>query len=161
MARATKKMIKYFDLVRDTYRGQTTLGTIKCPAGEVFQTLEDTVRGWGIKDKGNTAIPHTADTSGYLISVTFSQRFGRRMTVVTTEKDGFTLKSSGIEFKGIRMHGGNTHLNTEGCIIVAKKRTSNVTVQGTAEAEITKIVEDLVKEGHECRLRILNKSQAE
>jgi hypothetical protein len=73
---------------------------------ELF-TLEDAVRevvgqpvaGW--KKPGVTAIP----TGRYRLIVDYSQRFQKNMPHI--------LHVSG--FEGIRIHAGNTHVDTEGC----------------------------------------------
>jgi hypothetical protein len=148
-----------FVLQRDTYRGLTTIGTLTCPDGTVMQTLEDCVRAFGIKDKGNTAIPATGTDKAYRLSITMSQRFEREMVIVHTENDKVTLKAEGIEFKGIRIHGGNSAADVQGCIVVAKNRISDQRVQGTQESIITKLVRSEIQKGNECYLVVINNTQ--
>lgn len=155
------KETKYFDLVRDTYRDLTTLGTITCPDGSKFYTLEDCVRAEGIKDKGNTAIPANEFMNAYSMKVTFSQRFQRKMVMIFTDSDEVTLESRGISFKGIRIHGGNSAADVQGCIAVAKNRINDTRIQGTQEAVITGLVDKYTSEGYECRLRVRNLPQSE
>lgn len=149
-----------FVLQRDTYRGLTTIGTFTCPDGSKYHTLEDCVRAYGVKDKGNTAIPATGFDKAYRMNVTFSQRFQRDMVIVHTENDKVTLKAEGIEFKGIRIHGGNSAADVQGCIVVAKNRISDQRVQGTMEAVITKMVRDEIAKGNECYLVVINNPQS-
>jgi len=144
-----------FKLNRNTYRGQTTLGELIFPDKRKFHTLEDTVRGWGIKDAGNTAIPFGL----YKMMVSMSGKFKRKMAMIYTEPNQYELKGSGISFKGIRVHGGNDHQDTWGCIVVAKNRMSDTTVQGSAEKEFTEAVEKLIADGFECYIDIKNLSQ--
>ena len=141
-------------LVRDKYTPQTTVGKLYI-GGEYFsETLEDTVRATGIK-----VIHHTAIPSGrYRITVTRSNRFKRDMILIYNQKD-LSLINNGIRFTGIRIHGGNTHLNTSGCVLVAKNRVNDYTIQGTQEKALTKKVKELLELG-EVYLTITNNNQA-
>lgn len=151
--------VKEFKLVRDTYRNLTTVGKLYLPDGRVFETLEDCVRASGIKDKGNTAIPDTEALQPYKLGISFSQRFQRDMPIIHTG-DGISLSAQGIQFKGIRMHGGNTDADTEGCILVAKQRVSDTRIYGTMEKEVTALLKAYQSEGIECVLHIINQPQS-
>ena len=104
-------------LIRDTFTENTTLGKLFANGTDFCHTLGDTVRAEGIKVYGHTAIP----AGEYRVKLSKSSRFNRVMPMVYTEDNGYELKNGGISFKGIRMHGGNTHRNTEGCILVGEK----------------------------------------
>jgi len=95
---------------------RTSLGP-SATLGELFMdgirecvTLEDVVRdlkadGSG-KVFGATAIP----AGRYAVTIDFSQKFGKDM-----------LHILGVPyFTGIRIHSGNTDLNTEGCVLVGQ-----------------------------------------
>ncbi len=143
-------------LQRDTYLNGTTLGKLYGIDGKYLcETLEDICRAWGIKHGGTTAIPH----GEYFLTVSMSQKFKRRMVMVYTEANKYELKSNGIAFKGIRMHGGNTNKDTWGCIIVAKNRTGPESIQGTQESNVTAYVDELIKSGHTVKLKVVNKAQ--
>lgn len=147
-------------LVRDTYINGTTLGKLYGVNGEFLcETLEDIVRGWGIKHGGTTAIPTTAGGSPYRLAVSMSQRFKRRMVMIYTEANKYEIKKNGISFKGVRMHGGNTNANTWGCVIVAANRVGNERLQNTREAFITEYVDKLIKAGNTVELVVENKPQ--
>jgi hypothetical protein len=150
-----------FKLIRDTYTNGTTLGKLYAPDGTyICETLEDIVRGWGIKHGGTTAIPTTQGSSPYKMNISMSQRFKRRMVMIFTESNGYELKKNGISFKGIRIHGGNTNANTWGCVIVAARRLNNETIQGTQEAKVLALVEDYLNKGEVC-LEVQNRPQAQ
>lgn len=146
-----------FKLNRDTYRGQTTLGKMIYPDGITNETLEDTVRGWGIKDGKNTAIP----VGKYRMTVSMSGKFGRKMVMIYTESNKYEIKANGIGFKGVRVHGGNDHLDSWGCVIVAKRRFNEHTVQGSCEAQFTAAVESYEQKGYDVYLEVKNFPQKE
>jgi len=75
-------------------------------------TLEDTVRELTkLSDKvpGKTAIPR----GKYSLSLTYSNRFKRFLPLI--EDVPF--------FSGIRIHAGNSDVDTEGCLLVGKNKT--------------------------------------
>ena len=93
---------------------KSTLG--KLYINDVFfcYTLEDKVRTRGIKIKGETAIPDLT----YKGKITFSNRFKRDMLLIYNKPD-LSIEDGVVRFTGVRIHGGNTHNNTEGCVLVA------------------------------------------
>ena len=87
--------------------------------GEYFcDTLEDTDRGLKqeyslaelkeLKEYGKTAIP----TGEYELKVTFSNRFQKHLPQLMNVP----------AFSGVRIHSGNTHADTEGCILLGKNK---------------------------------------
>lgn len=73
--------------------------------------------------------------------------------MIYNQENGYELKNKGVSFKGVRLHGGNTHKNTEGCILVAYNRLSDDLIQGTAEKDLT----EKLKEYDEITITIENK----
>jgi hypothetical protein len=87
--------------------------------GEYFcDTLEDTDRGLTqvmtlaeikeVKEYGCTAIP----TGKYPIAYTYSPRFKKHLPLLLNVP----------AFEGVRIHSGNTHKDTEGCILLGVNR---------------------------------------
>jgi hypothetical protein len=114
----------YIKVIRDIYT-DTTTGGMMYLNGEFFcYTLEDVVRARGVKIKHETAI----QAGIYDVVVTMSGRFKRMMPL---------LKEVPM-FSGIRIHGGNTHKNSSGCILVAKNRINDEKIQGSEEKRLTK-----------------------
>ncbi len=143
------------EVKRDSYTARTTLGKLYINGVYFCETLEDTVRPYGIKVKGETAIP---EGIVYIVKVTYSTRFKRDMISITTDGN-YTLSAKGITFKGIRAHGGNTHKNTEGCPLVAKNRLSDDTIQGTMESPLLIKVNEALKRGEDVQWLAVNLPQ--
>ena len=99
------------ELLRDGMHPQYTHGSLYIDG--VFQcyTLEDPVRR-GPKQKGETAIPE----GEYEIVLNNSQRFGADWPEITNVP-GFTA---------IRIHGGNTVKDTEGCLLTGSARSGSM-----------------------------------
>lgn len=113
-------------------------------------TLEDSLRDW--KVKGQTAIP----LGEYKAKVTWSAKFNRMLPLVYNQSNLTVLTPNGDEFSGIRIHGGNTHLDTEGCPLIARnlhisqdsgkknKDGSKIMnwIQGSLEKDLTELLGD-------------------
>lgn len=156
------KEIYEFHLIRGHYRRERTLGKLFTPDDELFcYVLEDTIRGCGIKDKGNTAIPATECDDNYRMKVMLSGRYGEAVTVFTHLEDGVPiLEYGGISFKYIRCHGGNTEKDTEGCLLVNRNwDIPNMTANGSMMKELTDKVKKLELAGFDVRLKITNLNQ--
>jgi hypothetical protein len=150
---------KTFPLYRKIYRGMTTIGELFTPEDlkkRFCWTLEDIVRAPGIKDKSKTAIP----AGTYRMLITRSDRFKRDMVILFNKSSNMTIEADGIKFSGVRVHGGNTHNDTEGCILVAKNKINDEKIQGTMEKEFTALVKSYIDEGHDCFIEIINLPQA-
>ncbi|HSW36109.1 MAG TPA: DUF5675 family protein [Candidatus Limnocylindrales bacterium] len=114
-------------LIRNIYTPTSTIGDLIIKNLIFCHTLEDVTRHQGaVKVPGKTAIA----AGRYAVTVTMSNRFKRMMPILADVPD----------FEGIRMHGGNTPENTEGCILVAKNIVNCHTVFGSMEKELTDLL---------------------
>lgn len=89
---------------RHTYTPRSTIGRLLVDGKHICDTLEDFTRPPGEKVYAKTSIPPGA----YRVIVTYSPRFKRDLPLL--------LKVP--MFEGIRIHSGNDHTDTEGCILV-------------------------------------------
>jgi hypothetical protein len=112
--------------------------------------LEDTVRPDGVKIAKMTAIPALK----YNVTVTMSARFKRLMVLLYNQND-YTINHKGVTFAGVRAHGGNTALNTEGCILVAFN-TDNKKIWGTAEKALLEKVQEAIARKEAVTWEIIN-----
>lgn len=93
------------DLVRRTFGENTTTGDLYIDGAWFGFTLEDRVRT-GPKVPGETAIPEGL----YPLIITPSPKFKRRLPLLVNVPG----------FDGIRIHPGNSHEDTQGCILVGE-----------------------------------------
>lgn len=104
-------------LVRDVLTPDFTLGRLAINGVFACFTCEDAVRqveGRPVEDwkiHGKTAIPK----GDYIVIINYSNRFRRELPLLL-EVPGFT---------GVRIHSGNTAVDTEGCLLVGKSRAKN------------------------------------
>ena len=89
---------------RFEYGTNYTIGRLSIDGEFQCYTLEDKVRPAGVKIDGKTAIP----TGNYKVIRDMSNRFGRVMPHILNV----------MGFDGIRIHAGNTDVDTEGCILL-------------------------------------------
>lgn len=96
---------------RTNYLSDCTIGEMYVDGKYECFTLEDVVRDNGVKVSGATAIP----TGSYSLTVTFSNRFQKELPLLLNVPN----------FEGVRIHTGNTSLQTEGCILIGRQVESH------------------------------------
>lgn len=145
-------MIPQINIKRDIFTRLSSSGKMFDECGEFFcYTLEDEARPKGVKIKSHTCLAPGL----YKVKVTYSSRFKRLMPIIYTEPNGYEAKMGGISFKGSRLHGGNTHLNTEGCPLVAYNRINSDKIYKTAEKALTKKIQELIEVSSEDYIHLL------
>lgn len=125
-------------LIRTEALEDRTIGVWLFDGEHFCHTLEDTARPDGVKVKGATCIPPGL----YRLSLETSPKYGPDTPTINNVPG----------FVGIRVHGGNTPEDTEGCPLVAFNRIGNI-VQGQAKTELVK---RLKVAGRSCLLVIVN-----
>lgn len=111
--------------IRTTYGPISTGGIFLLDDNFFAYSLEDPIRT-GAKVPGNTAIP----AGRYRVALTSSARFGKVMPQIVDVPG----------FEGVRIHGGNTAEDTEGCILIARNRVGADSIQGSMAAALTAIL---------------------
>jgi hypothetical protein len=96
-------------LLRDTFDEEFTLGRLFIDDEEFCFTVEDAVREKKIY--GKTAIP----AGTYDVVLSPSHRFQKTLPEILNVPN----------FKGIRIHAGNSAADTEGCVLVGQERSGN------------------------------------
>lgn len=116
-------------LKRDIKTKDFTLGTLYIDDVEFCKTVEDVIRMPNEKIFGKTAIP----TGEYKVIINYSNHFKKELPLLIDVKG----------FEGIRIHSGNTAEDTNGCIIIGKKRTLNgVLMSRIAMTELMLIIKE-------------------
>ena len=136
-------------LNRVKYYSRTTVGTLSVNDEKLFHTVEDTVRAHGIKVSGETAIPE----GEYIVKLSMSSRFQRMMPMIYTEANQYEIIKGGINFKGVRIHRGNTHIHTHGCVLVGMGVSGN-TITQSKKAET--LLMSLLEDADEIKLMVIN-----
>jgi hypothetical protein len=144
---------------RSIYTASTTLGMMFFEYDGFMEffgyTLEDTVRPPNVKVPHYTAIPAGPV---YKVAIRRSPRFG--VTVIFyTEEDKETIKVGDLVWKDILAHGGNTHEDTDGCILVAKNKVSDICIQGSLKTELAEFIHAKIVEGYTITCKIENLTQ--
>jgi len=93
---------------RTDFTPKSTIGDLLIDDQWECHTLEDAVRGPGIKIPGQTAISQ----GRYEIIIDRSMRFKRMMPHILNVP----------MFEGIRIHAGNIAENTEGCLLLGQTK---------------------------------------
>lgn len=104
-------------VVRYELTDKYTLGAMFLNSKWFGYTLEDVVRPDGVKVQDQTAIPYGT----YDVILDMSAHFGKIMPHILNVP----------MFDGVRIHGGNTPADTEGCILVCSNYLGNGVIQGS------------------------------
>jgi len=109
-----------FKIQREVVSGSPRTFGIMTKDGLHFgYTMEDEVRGEGEYIKTKTAIP----AGRYRLITSFSNRFRREMIQVLNISGGNILFGNrSVDICGIRIHGGLTEADSEGCPLLGKMR---------------------------------------
>lgn len=136
----------HLTLVRDILQPERTLGLLSIDGVFNCCAIEDAVRPDGVKIPGKTAIPY----GRYQVKLTTSARFGRLLPILIGDAAFETA------WKGVRIHRGNTEADTEGCIIVGRRRNATrMIASGAAEIDLVERMRRAVSRGEAITLDIV------
>lgn len=145
--RAVIKGRMKLELERDLFTSKSTTGQLWMDGVDLCFTLEDPMReraGVPVKEwkvLGDTAIPKGV----YNIVITYSNRFKRDLPLLE-DVEGFT---------GIRIHPGNTSVDTEGCILVGRTRGENFVGESrVAFNALFEMIEKALEQGDKITIEI-------
>jgi hypothetical protein len=120
-------------IVRKTFTNTETIGKLFIDGVFFCDTLEDVDRKLekgGVKIPAQTAIPR----GEYEIRITWSNRFQKYMIQIFGVKD----------FEGVRIHGGNSHKDTEGCPLVGAAAENGLINSRITSQKLFDIVESAI-----------------
>lgn len=107
-------------LYREPSVNGCTFGRLFINGTEQCATLEDAVHG-GPKVAGETAIP----AGRYQVVISKSKKFGKMLPLLLNVPN----------FEGIRIHIGNSKVDTSGCVLVGRLRNGHQLLQSRAALE--------------------------
>ena len=153
---------------RYSYTAQSSLGrmsfvyikdfvqTNPVPVKEFFgNTMEDTARPDNIKVMKETCLPGGLKCK---VSLYESDHF-KKTIIFHTEDDKRTIQIGLLKWVACLAHGGNTHKDTEGCVLVATNIIDKNTIQGSLKDELRSIVEQRIAEGYTITAEFINLTQ--
>lgn len=111
----------HLTLKRFAFKETYTIGRLSIDGEYFCDTLEDKVRPDGVKIYGETAIP----AGTYEVVITYSNRFKRLLPLLLNVP----------MFEGIRIHPGNTSVDTHGCLLVGFNTAKGKITQSRATFE--------------------------
>ena len=131
-----------------------------CTVSDLFDTdgnnigyaLEDVGRPVGVKIPRETCIPEGV----YDVSITFSNRFQKDM-IQLSNTDKLTVERDGVKFTGVRVHGGNSTENTEGCPLIAENFDGEERIWQSLSRSVTEDIQRLISEGNSVKWIISRK----
>ena len=115
-------------LKRTKLTNEFTLGSVSIDGVHFCYCVEDAVRD--VKIHGKTAIPY----GRYKVILNMSNRFKKIMPLLIDVPN----------YEGVRIHSGNSALDTEGCLILGMVQTD--TGVGMSRIAIEKLMARLTKE---------------
>ena len=128
---------------RTDFTPKSTIGDLLIDGQWECHTLEDAVRGPGIKIPGQTAISQ----GRYEIIIDRSMRFKRMMPHILNVP----------LFEGIRIHSGNSAADTAGCILVGENKIKGRLINSRAwEGVLTEKIEAAIAAGDKVYITIYN-----
>lgn len=135
---------------RNIFTTDATQGRTYIDGNPFCYSLEDAVRGYGIKIPGKTAI----GAGLYKVKLRHSPSFGRDMVMLWNEGDACV--ANGISFTFIYSHGGTHAMHSKGCILSGFIPIDDTCIRDTAEHEICDLVKKALADGDDVTWMVVN-----
>ena len=120
-----------------SYKKDKTFGNIYLDGKWFCYSLEDVGRPEGVKIKGETCIPEGT----YIGKVTYSTRFDKPM-ILLYNNDDKKVHGANTSWSGIRVHGGNSTEDSEGCILLGYKKSADSNIYERASDDLAGLLKD-------------------
>ena len=118
------------------YEPAYTPGVIFKNGKKFCNSLEDVGRPSGVKIPKVTCIPEGV----YTCKVTYSNRFKKDM-ILLFNNDDFCVHGDNIIWSGVRVHGGTTIVDTDGCVLAGYKKGNGV-IWERASDDLCEMIKD-------------------
>ena len=106
--------------------------------------LEDVARPVNVKIPAKTCIPEGV----YHVDITCSNKYKKDMIQLYNNPSDLSVEKNGVRFEGIRVHGGNTVEDSEGCPLVAKNFNGNAKIWQSISTELTEEIKAYIARGY-------------
>lgn len=132
-------------LHRDTFGKDFTLGRLFIAGVHFGYTCEDNDRELETNPEGKVNGQSAIPRGRYRITTSLSQRFGKELPILENVPG----------FAGIRVHGGNTAADTEGCLLLGRVRTLDGVANCADRVQaLVKLINDAEADGNECWITV-------
>jgi hypothetical protein len=130
-------------LLERKYLGDSyTIGHLSINGEYFCDVLEDKVRVPFIKIPKETAIPYGT----YKVTITYSNKFQREMPLLNDVP----------QYQGIRIHSGNTEVDTEGCLLVGENKVKGKVINSKITFDkLYPILKETFDKGEEITIKIV------
>lgn len=144
--------LKVFLQVRGYFEDCTVSDLYDPEGNKIGYALEDVARPPNVKIYGKTCIPEAL----YNVNITYSNKYKKEMIQLWNTTEDLAVNKNGIKFTGIRVHGGNTVDDSEGCPLIAEHFDGDDTIWKSLSAKVTQQVKDYIAEGHTVKWCIIS-----
>ena len=80
--------------------------------------------------------------------VKYSNKYEKDMIQLYNNPSDLSVEKNGVRFEGIRVHGGNTVEDSEGCPLVAKNFNGNAKIWQSISTELTEEIKAYIARGY-------------
>lgn len=130
-------------LVIRKYKNHHTDGEVFIDGERFCYCLEDIGRPVGVKIPGETCIPEGV----YGVAISRSTRWDKFMLILFTDATTHAIKAGGVEYTGIRPHGGNSIADSHGCPLLGYENDADGSLWNRASDDLFDLVRAAIDAG--------------